>query len=162
MAARKKPVDVRDLEGPAEQLAEIEAGGVVDMSDLVAPVVNGPSQEDYNEALAFNNQIVEIRLAESDDPNAEDPVPVGVNGRMVYIPRGVPVKLRRCYIENLLRAINTNVRTEEVLDRGSDGVAERKSIIRKKHRLHYPFEMLRDPAGAKGREWLVNLRASAA
>lgn len=88
---QERPVTIA-LEGPA----------AFDQEPI--QVVDGPAAMAKADELAFMEEMVTIEVHESTDPNAENPVQVGINGRMVYIPRGVTVMVRRKYVERLARA----------------------------------------------------------
>lgn len=47
---------------------------------------------------------VQILIPTSSEPGGDEPVPVGVNGRVMYIPRGEPVWVNETYVEALNNA----------------------------------------------------------
>lgn len=159
-ASIRKSVSSEDFPGPADVASIIDTGGEINMDDLRQPSISGPTHDDYLKELQFQNELIEIVLAESSDPNAENPVPFGVNGRMVWIPRGVPKVVPRHFAEVIARAKLTNVKTPEIVAPDGAGGMERKTVIRKSTSQMYPFEVTRDPS-PRGREWLRALRASA-
>lgn len=104
------------------------------------------------EALAFNEEKIVIMIHESTDPNAENPVPLGNNGRMVYLNRGEEYRISRKYAERLCLAKAHGVRTAEVRDANGD----RTTKVVRTAALAYPFSVLQDN-NPKGREWLQSL-----
>tara|TARA_R110000868_G_scaffold319759_1_gene580701 strand:+ start:4757 stop:5254 length:498 start_codon:yes stop_codon:yes gene_type:complete len=89
--------------------------------------------KDYLDELAFNEEPVRIRIEPSADKNAARSVPVWVNGKgaevmmgegaqrrwveLKYLPVGVPLVVKRKYVEILARTkqdtISTNIVGEE-------------------------------------------------
>jgi len=48
---------------------------------------------------------VRINIGIQEEAGGADPVPVGVNGRIMLIPRGKPVDVPECYVEALSHAV---------------------------------------------------------
>jgi hypothetical protein len=120
-----------------------------DRSDLVLePVSDLYRWKDKAEELAFLEELVIINIFNDASPDAENPVQLGINGRMVIVWRGDPTVIRRKYVEQLLRAKPQRVTTR--LDRSNpDNV---KNFADKTSSLKYPFEIVQDD-NPRGRAW---------
>lgn len=98
---------------------------------------------------AFNEEPIEIRLEPRSERNAPTTVDVAVNGERKWIPVGIPVRIRRKFVEVLARAQPYSVETKV-------GTAmeerPRNEVVRTPYRLH-PFTVLRDE-NPKGQAWL--------
>jgi len=127
----------------------------------VVPQIRTPEVE----LEAFMNEVVTIVIAETTDDNATPKVEVAVNGRRLFIPRGVPTNvghdefgrqfpLKRMYVERLARARKTTYR-QDLDPRLGEGVNK----LQRHSALDYPFSVLEDTE--KGREWLKRVLAEA-
>ncbi len=111
-------------------------------------------------ALAFNEEILDVIIAESTDQNPEHFVYLAINGRGAgaggnpWVPRGVLVPLARKYVERLCRAKPVQIRTVEAVD--ADGAKTMR--IQRASALKYPFTVVRDP-NPRGVQWLRDLLA---
>jgi hypothetical protein len=114
-------------------------------------VVEGPDALRHAEELAFMEEKVTILVHESTDPNADNPVEVGVNGRKQFIFRGHPQEVRRCYVERLARAKRTSFR--------QDTTSSDPTVLNKLHQataLQYPFSLIEDK-NPRGGPWLAKV-----
>ncbi|MEQ1731981.1 MAG: hypothetical protein ABL982_26710, partial [Vicinamibacterales bacterium] len=116
-------------------------------------IVDGPNAMAYADEMAFMEERVIVRVETSTDPNAENPVPLWVNGISQYLFRGVPTVVRRCYVERLARCKLTSYK--QALASPDPNEYNRLMMS---HGLLYPFTVLRDdnPAGAP---WLNKVLA---
>lgn len=131
----------------AAQIIDIPtAGNVGDMSrsDLLVETAD-PFNMDHAAMMAFLEEMLIINIHETSDITDDNPVPIGNNGRMVYIKRGVNTLVKRKYVEQLLRAKPQSVSTTVV--RQGDNVQNR---VTKRSAMRYPFTIVRDdnPLGA--------------
>jgi len=124
-----------------------------DLSDMNVMQDNDATR-DHAAELAFNEQILMVTVAESNDPGAEPVVQVGVNGVNQFFPRGVPVKCRRKYVESLARAKPQTITTSDPQSMNGSGDQYR---VQRRSALLYPFSVNYDPAGIKGAEWLQKI-----
>lgn len=122
----------------------------------IEPVTDFGRFKDKAAELAFLEEMVMIRIHESGDPHAENPVQLGVNGRQVFIRRGEDVIVRRKFVEQLLRAKPENIQTN--IRRDGDGNV--RNMITKTRALKYPFSIIRDD-NPMGRAWERKIRAEA-
>lgn len=75
---------------------------------------------------------VRIILQRTDEPGGDEPVPVGVNGRVMLIPRGEEVEIPMAYYEALKNAIT--YRYESLRDGGLNPVPRKVPM--------YPFQRI--------------------
>lgn len=122
----------------------------------IEPVGDMLNFADKAAQLAFLEEMVMIRIHESGDPNAENPVVLGVNGRQVAIRRGEDTIVRRKYVEQLLRAKPESMQTQ--IKRDGDG--NPRNLIHKTRALKYPFSIVRDD-NRMGPAWERKIRMEA-
>lgn len=105
------------------------------------------------ELEAFMNEIVTVVVADTSDENAPPFAEVSVNGRRVFIPRGVPTPVKRMYVERLARAKRTAI--SQNLD---PRLGESMNQLHRRTALDYPFSVVEDTP--QGRDWLKGVLAS--
>lgn len=66
--------------------------------------VDGHSARDASRFERDGRTYYRILIPNEEKPGGEDPVPVGVNGRSMFIPRGVPSEVPEEYVEVLENA----------------------------------------------------------
>lgn len=125
-------------------------------SDLVLEPVDALGFENQAAQLAFNNEMVIVNIAEANDPSAENPVMLSINGRAVYIKRGEDTVVRRMYVEQLLRAKPIGITTKV----GRDDNGEVTNKITKTSAMKYPFSLVRDD-NTLGRAWMRKILSEA-
>lgn len=150
----KKQVDAvtENLEYQNDEF-EIPAYGNIEVEEKRIEPVDSPMDSEYAQQLAFMEEQVTIQLHDPQDNNPEPIVPVGVNGKVLYLRRGQQHTLPRKYIEVLARARRVNYRTEE--GRAADG--SMTTILKATTTMQYPFTVIHDPSGDKGIEWLKRI-----
>jgi hypothetical protein len=120
----------------------------------VAPQIEvAPAREFGDDKLAyekFMQDLVVIRLTEPTDENAPTHAMVGSNGEQLWLPRGPVLRIPRRFVENLAHSQSTRVSTKMNHDPNKDDAMD----VRRTTTPDYPFAVLQDPAGQKGREWL--------
>lgn len=119
----------------------------------------------YLDELAFNEEPVTIRLEPSADKNAATTFPAWVNGKgaevlrdgkwieIAYLPVGIPLTIKRKYLEVIVRAkidtIHTEVREPE---------SERpNNIVQRFTSAVHSFSVIED-RNPRGAAWLTELR----
>lgn len=97
------------------------------------------------EKEAFMAEKLLVQIQDSNDDNAERIIPVWVNGRVQHFIRGVPIEVKRCYVERLARAKRTTFRQDLESDEPT-----KVNRINPQTALTYPFMVLQDnnPQGA--------------
>lgn len=151
---KTKEVDVvtETVNTEAEDV-ELPAHGTVKHEAEAIEPVEAPLESDHAQHLAFMEERVTIHLHDPQDNNPEPIVPVGVNGKVLYLRRGETHTLPRKYIEVLARARRVNYRSQEAV--AADG--SRTMVLKSSTTLQYPFTVVSDPSGAKGAEWLKRI-----
>ena len=124
----------------------------VEIEIVPAPSGGGGDKKQFDE-LKFNEDIVEVMVHESTDPNAENPIFTACNGVSQYFFRGQVQKVKRKYVAILAACKEHSISTPEYTQ--NDGTRATK-IVRTAS-LKYPFSIISDPAGKKGAEWLSAL-----
>lgn len=105
----------------------------------------------WHDEMAFANEMVTVRIHTSTDKNAH-PIPdVYVNGRVQRFPRGEEIKVRRCYVERLARAMATTYGCIKVKDANGDD----KYVYPPATAEVYPFTVIGDTP--KGEAWLKSI-----
>lgn len=149
-------IDARSIEPPKLDAILLDSIGAAREAIVPARTVTGPNGEalpkEYLDALAFMEQELEIMIhpASPADRSAEHLIKLGVNGTNQFVPRDMPVKVKRKYVEVLAKARPIGINTREYLDaEGGRAIKIERSVM-----LQYPFSVLFDPAGANGAAWL--------
>lgn len=153
-------VDSTNVAGPEETTADFEQRflqGAAPVEIEVVPAKSGGAgdKKQFDE-LKFNEDMVEVMLHESTDPNAENPVFTACNGVTQYFFRGQPQQVKRKYVAILAACKEHAVKTEEY--QSPDG--SRAMRLKRTSSLKYPFSVISDPAGKRGAEWLKSLLQS--
>lgn len=116
------------------------------------------SHKEFAAELAFNEEFLLINIHESTDPNAEKMIYLAVNGEgagqggVPYLPRGVPLRIKRKFVERLCRARPIAYGNVERIN--EFGV--REITYPKTSALKYPFSVLEDK-NPKGGAWITKL-----
>lgn len=139
--------DVPDLHLP-------RSGVLVREAESIVPVETEKTSDQLAE-LAFNEEVLTIRLERSPEKNAPKFVDAYVNGEQVWIPVGQPCNIKRKFVAVLARAQPYDVQTE-VDDTDGD---PRNRVVRNA-RSKYPFSVIRDPS-PRGFDWLTKVMQSA-
>lgn len=145
MATRKT------IDAGAEYLGSEEARsiGEVDVHSGF-DVVDKPLPKDAFELEAFMNDMVTIVVNPPNDPDEPMLVQVGVNGVNQFIPRGVPIDVKRKYVEVLARAKRTDFKQNLDERLGEQAF----NLVHPMHSLRYPFSVISDPF-RNGGAWLT-------
>lgn len=102
------------------------------------------------EAERFYNERLDIELQQTSDRNAPLFAEVGINGHMVWFPRGERINnVPRRFVEALARSQDHLFRTAH--ERNPDVDSQMKTV--RTRTTCYGFSVLRDP-NPKGRAWL--------
>lgn len=116
--------------------------------------LDSPLMDDYAKAIAFNEEVMTIRLEPSQEKFAPKIIDVHVNGRTEWIPVGKPIKIARKYVEILARAKPDSIQTNVIENIGEDPQNRVNRYTSAKH----PFSVLHDP-NPMGYEWLTRIMA---
>lgn len=146
-----KKLDTEDLDIGQKTHIDMPGMGIIDRSALHEEgieIVTAAGLSDYAKDLAFMEELVEVEVHESTDPNAEPVVDLYCNGIPQRFLRGVPIAVKRKYVQILTAARQTSMTTTVKVD--GDNVINR---INKHSALRYPFRVVRDD-NPKGSDWL--------
>lgn len=91
---------------------------------------------DDKESIKRGEQVIEIVVQASEEAGGGEPVPVSVNGSAIWIPRGVPVRVKRKFAD----ALNLAIRTVYDPDPGPLGGTLPPRDVRQ-----YPYSVHHDP-----------------
>lgn len=97
---------------------------------------------------AFMNEMVQIRVSESAVEGALPVIAPNVNGVNQPIARGIPMWVKRKYVEALVRSVETGYKQQVRNPHAPDEIEMVPRTV-----PSYPFEVLKDP-NPKGRAWL--------
>jgi hypothetical protein len=129
---------------------------IVDDTPTIEPVSQAVDFRLMAANEAFMNELVEIMIHSTTDDNQAPHVIVNCNGINQPIMRGVPMKVRRKYVEILARMKETKY-SQVTPNPAAPDVSE----LRPRHGLAYPFDMISD-ANPRGRAWLTHVLAEPA
>lgn len=125
-----------------------------------APVIETvAASKDFRQLAAdesFMNEMVTVEVHATTDENQAPHIIVNCNGINQPIVRGVPMKIRRKYVEILARMKETKY-TQVTPNPAAPDVSE----LRARSGLAYPFTVV-DDENARGRAWLQNVLAEPA
>lgn len=133
--------------------------GFLDMTDEApgAHAIHVPENfREFSDSLeyeAFMNERVGIQIAEASNERESPVVPVGVNGHQRWLPRNVPLVVRRTHLERLVRASTTTFSVEKLHDPELD----EGQRIKNKNLPAYHIQILKDD-NPMGMKWLNRMR----
>lgn len=162
MARPTKSYSTEEIDNPFQtHEIELPATGHIDRGDEMftqdIEIENEESFKKGMELAKFMEDELLVEVHESADPNAEQFIQTYVNGVPQFFERGKVQKVKRMFIEALARAKPYTMQTPEFID----GNGNRSTKIVKTSALKYPFAVISDPAGERGRRWLENILMSA-
>lgn len=103
---------------------------------------------------AFMETPVVIQISEAPDENASPVVFVGVNGDNLWLPRGVPLRIRRKHVERLAQSAERKYRTDRKQNTDGESINEQPPTSR--NHQSYTFSVLKDEHPF-GRRWLMRV-----
>lgn len=139
------PDDLRDRVPPPVDLTHGASGRVVDEIELV----DRPLNMEYADALKFNEDILTVRIEQSQDD--EIPVayyPFSVNGKTIGLVPGKETKVARKYVEVVLRASQFRVHTHSP----RPGDRDERNLVFRHPTKRFMISIIHDP-DPRGREW---------
>lgn len=143
-------IDTSELDTSKKKTVD-DGRGVIDRSainDEPLDIVGAAGAGEYARELAFFEELVEVEVHESTDPNAEPIVDLYCNGVSQRFIRGVPQVVKRKYVQILATAKPQTISTKTAVE--GDNVVNR---ITRHAALRYPFRVIRDD-NPKGADWL--------
>jgi hypothetical protein len=124
---------------------------------LIVPV-DRPVEEVNNEKiemLMFFNDDVRVRIATTNDKNADQVFEINVNGRLEFFRRGESKTVKRYIVDRLARLKETSYRQEEIVKDGVKHIVNLPTTS-----LKYDFSVEHDPH-PRGRSWLQSVLSEA-
>ena len=133
------PERIMSSTGPARESLE---------PNKLVKVTDQPMDGEWMAMMAFMNEPVEIRIAETTDPQAERIFEINVNGDMQVFMRGETKTVKRYIVDRLMRMKQTRYTQRTEID--NEGV---KQIVNIPHTsLKYDFAVTRDNS-PHSRDW---------
>ncbi len=154
MAAKLPSHTASDFKGPEQfdiDLSSTLKADEIERPDLAVVTdadLNTPHVKEYNFITAFMEDMLTIRVAESEDPYAPDPVTAGNNGIIKIFKRGETYKVARKFVDSLIK---TSFRTKTVQYKDANGLDQTRIEQIPVHNVI--VDIIEDPAGAYGRQW---------
>lgn len=136
-----------DWEGFLDMTAEAPATRAIEVA------TTGHEFADNLEYEAFMNERVGIRIAEATHERESPVVPIGCNGDQKWLPRDVPIIVKRTHLERLLRATQTQFTVDKLHDPSLDEGQRTKS----RNVPLYHIQKLRDD-NPKSDAWWARMR----
>lgn len=90
---------------------------------------------------AFMEEAVVIQINETTDEKASPIVFVGINGDQRWLPRGVPIRLPRKFVERLAQSAERSFATPKI---AANDNSDNERPVKIKSTQAYPFSVLRD------------------
>lgn len=125
------PERVMSSTGPAREALQ---------KNLLAKVSEQPMDQEWMDMMAFMNEPIEIRIAETTDPQAERIFEINVNNDLQVFSRGETKTVKRYIVDRLMRMKQTRYTQKEIID--GEGI---KQIVNVPHTsIKYDFAVTRD------------------
>lgn len=109
---------------------------------------------------AFMEEPLTFTIAETDDPNAPNPVSAGVNGVIKHFTRGEVYTVPRKFVDSLIK-VSFRLKTINFIDK--EGLYQTK--LERVPSMVYPIQIMNDPSGMgpndRGRRWFVHQQKNA-
>ncbi len=115
---------------------------------ILAKVSDQPLDGEKMAMLAFMNEPVTIRIATSNDPNAEQVFELNINGKMEFFRRNEEKTVPRYFVDRLMRLKVTTFSQKETMN--AEGIRDYLHIPHTG--LKYDFAIIRDD-NKLGRSW---------
>lgn len=117
-------------------------------------VVDRPIDKEWADAMAFNEEKINIMVHETTDPAAVSIPDIYNNGVPQRFIRGQAQTVKRKFVEQLARCRKTTYSQEKVRDNNGDEFYRNVPHTA----LAYPFSVVEDP-NPRGKDWLKNILA---
>ena len=152
----RREIDTRGMETQKRHaVIAVEGPASIDVEPF--EVIQGPKAMSKAALLAAAEEELIIIIHASMERNPEDPVPVGVGGRMCYIWRNKKSIVKRKYVERLARAKSDNIQQD--VTNQTDPLKFNSLTITQGQK--YPLSILEDPSPKYGLPWLEKIMAEA-
>lgn len=168
--ALNTPVRRPGREMHTDDVAMLNRPSIESREDLDREVVRAPKaiDKDYLDALAMAEEPVTIRIERSAEKFPAPVIDCWVNGKGAEllingkwvetkaVPVGMPVTVKRKYVEVLVRARVDSIQTE-VVERDNE---DPRNFVHRSASQKAPLSILRDE-NPRAQEWLQNVMATA-
>ena len=168
MTAKKIPqITSADAELPDTQ--EVDISSFMDDDDIEIQVADAGVLTDEaakqrlaeeNAMRAFMEEPLTFTIAETDDPNAPNPVSAGVNGAVKHFTRGEVYTAPRKFVDSLIK-VTWRVKTINYEDENK----VMQTRIERVPAMVYPVQIMHDPSGMgqndRGRRWFLHQQKNA-
>jgi len=141
-------MDTGDMAEPKVSSAVADKDHLVTSSMLELPTDEAivlaneaAAKKDYLAQLKFNEEPVGIVIAEDSSEFPIDPVPLGVNGKTLYLKRGQEYTIPRKFVESLCSPV-TRVSTKRTLN----NLGEDATQLEQTRSFQFPFRITHDPS----------------
>lgn len=159
---RKRVFDSNDHDAGQEVTRTVKSTGPASEAIETPAIekVEGPLNMKKMDELKFMQDMLLVEITTSDDPNA-DPVPMvtvdtGVKVIRAAFFRGQPKWVPRCIVERLARMKKTGFGNKKVID---EETGVESYVHPETNTFALPFVVHEDPAGQKGRDWLMKIKS---
>lgn len=167
MTTRRTRIESQDVELPPNQEIDLAYKEGDEESEIQLATAHS-IMDDRTKALlaeekkmrAFMEEKLTFSIAETDDPNAPNPVTCGVNGVTKTFKRGQIYTEARKFVDSLIK-VSRRVKTVNYKD--NDGIYQTK--IETTPSMVYPIQIIEDPSGMgpqdMGRKWFIHQQRNA-
>lgn len=145
--ARTDDFQHADWEGFLDMTAEAPGARAIEVANT------GREFAEVAEYEQFMAMPVGIRIGEATHERESPVVPIGCNGDQKWLPRNVPIVVRRAHLERLLRA----TQTEHSVQAMHDPSLDEGQKVRSRNVPAYSIEIVRD-THPKGPSWAARMR----
>lgn len=136
-----------DWEGFLDMTAEAPGSRAIEVADMPREF------EKVAEYELFMAMPVGIQIAEAQHERESPVVPIGCNGDQKWLPRDVPIVVKRWHLERLLRA----TQTEHTVQSLPDPTLDEGQRVKSQNRPAYHITILKDPHPL-GARWAARMR----
>lgn len=152
----RKTIEPMEMQAGQNNPRDMPMDGDAMITAPLIEVVGGPGWKDKAKALAFNEEILDVVVHETTDENA-DPYPfVAVNGIRQFFERGTQQRVKRKFVEALVRSKGTKYSQRNAKDSNGNDVIRHDPHTA----LRHPFSVIHDP-NPNGLAWLRKIMAEA-
>lgn len=143
----------RETDSADQKLRPLDAIGTRDDIEPVIVSENLLKNTEQLERLAFNEDVLTIRIGRSREKNAAAFEHAGVQGEQVWLPVEMPVRVKRKFVEVLAQSQPMDVQTECGKD-PSDALTYNR--VKRTVSSRVAISILHDPS-PKGQEWYARV-----
>lgn len=136
----------------------------IDLSSSAKPefeeleIITDPMAMSGAEVMAFMEDPITIIVSRGMEKHSPKSVPVGVNGEQLSVPVGLPVIIKRKFVEVLFGCKSDNIETV-VEDIQVDGGSDKRNMMHTWTTPRFAVSVIEDRAGLRGQQWLSNMMA---